>query len=206
MIKNIVEISIKEQNGQQLVSARELHKALDMKRRFSLWIEQYTKEGNKWDFEVDTHFTMGVLTSTPYNKYGGEQELDDMYLVVRMAKEISMLTDTQAGSLCRKYFLALEDECQILHLENSALKDEIIEHQRIELTIANDTVGILNDSERCGVDEKIILEKKYKRINSEVRKQLKNAKEKSKIFEIMCAELRNYIRRELNAKVPSELE
>ena len=54
-------ISIEVKGDQQLVSARDLHKSLGIKRKFSLWVTdnfKYFEDGS--DFE-------GVRVSTPYN-------------------------------------------------------------------------------------------------------------------------------------------
>lgn len=52
-------IKIQTKNDQQLVSARDLHKALEVKKRFSAWKEQNFK-----DFEEGVDF-MGVPEGTP---------------------------------------------------------------------------------------------------------------------------------------------
>lgn len=42
--KNVPSIRVEEKNGMQLVSARELYKKLELKKRFSAWVEQNFKE------------------------------------------------------------------------------------------------------------------------------------------------------------------
>lgn len=56
-MKELIKIQI--ENDQQLVSERDLHKALEVKTRFSLWVEQNFKM-----FEEGTDFT------TVATKYG----------------------------------------------------------------------------------------------------------------------------------------
>ena len=41
-MKNLIQIKV--ENDQQLVSARELYKGLDIKKRFSVWVSQNFKE------------------------------------------------------------------------------------------------------------------------------------------------------------------
>lgn len=101
-------IKIREENGQQLVSARELHKGLELKKRFSVWIEQYIKENNKYGFEKDLDFT-SVLTSTVVNN-GANRDLEDYALILDMAKHIAMLTGTDVGRKFRQYFIEKEKE------------------------------------------------------------------------------------------------
>ena len=68
-------INIKIKNDQQLVSARDLYRALEVKRRFSAWKEQNFK-----DFEEGADFT-SVLSGTVVNN-GAKRELDDYYVTI----------------------------------------------------------------------------------------------------------------------------
>lgn len=51
ILENVPAINIKDNNGQQLISARELHKKLNVTTRFSKWVEQ-----NFGDFIQDGGF------------------------------------------------------------------------------------------------------------------------------------------------------
>lgn len=98
-------IKVQSDNEKQLVSARELHKALNVKTRFSQWVEQNFKHFRKGiDFD-------GVVITTPFNpKYpdGKKQELQDYALSVEMAKHIAMMSGTQKGYEIRDYFIQVE--------------------------------------------------------------------------------------------------
>lgn len=96
-------IKIKTENDQQLVSARDLHKALELKRRFGDWVKQNFK-----DFEEGTDF-MGAPQSAPItNGNGRVQYLDDYYVTVDMAKELCMMSKTAKGKEVRQYFIQAE--------------------------------------------------------------------------------------------------
>lgn len=96
-------IKIKTENDQQLVSARDLHKALEVKKRFSAWKEQNFK-----DFEEGTDF-MGVPEGTPItNGNGRVQYLDDYAVTIDMAKELCMMSKTPKGKEVRQYFIQAE--------------------------------------------------------------------------------------------------
>ena len=83
-------IKVTVQNDQQLVSARELHKGLGIKRRFSAWWEQ-----NSAEFEENIDF-QPVLISTPREKRGSI-ELQDYALTIDMAKQLCLLSRTKKG-------------------------------------------------------------------------------------------------------------
>lgn len=86
---------------QPTVSARDLHDALGIKERFSLWFSRYAD-----CFEENTDFT-SVGKTTPVNN-GAKIVLTDYSITVDMAKHISMMTKTGKGKLIRQYFIDLE--------------------------------------------------------------------------------------------------
>jgi anti-repressor protein len=96
-------INIKVEDDQQLVSARDLYKALEVKKRFSAWKEQNFK-----DFEEGTDFT-GVPEGTPVKGGNGNvQYLDDYAVTLDMAKELCMMSKTAKGKEIRQYFIQVE--------------------------------------------------------------------------------------------------
>lgn len=131
-------INIKQgKNLEPLVSARDLYKALDLKRHFTDWIKQ----------NLLTNFVEGVdyeasLISEPYNlQYPDKvQQLKDYYLTLDTAKNIAMMSKTEKGKQVRAYFIQVEKQynnpdaiikramsllnarCKQLQLENNELK------------------------------------------------------------------------------------
>ncbi|CDR75464.1 phage antirepressor KilAC domain-containing protein [Lactobacillus delbrueckii subsp. bulgaricus] len=96
-------INIKVEDDQQLVSARDLYKVLEVKKRFSAWKEQNFK-----DFEEGTDFT-GVPEGTPVKGGNGNvQYLDDYAVTLDMAKELCMMSKTAKGKEIRQYFIQVE--------------------------------------------------------------------------------------------------
>lgn len=91
-------ITITEQNGNQAVSARELHTFLGIKRDFTNWCKQMFEYG----FEEDKDFTPILAKST------GGRPSADYALTIDTAKEISMLQRSEKGKQARKYFIECE--------------------------------------------------------------------------------------------------
>ena len=130
-------IKVTTKGDTQVVSARELYKGLEIKKRFSAWVSDNFK-----DFIEDIDFK-GVLISTPFNpKYpdGKQQELQDYAITISMAKELCMMSHTELGKEYRKYFLELERKWNdpqevvkrgyaILQNENARLK---LENQQMQ--------------------------------------------------------------------------
>lgn len=90
-----------KENGEIAVSARELYKALDIKKRFSAWAEINLKH-----FVENRDFT-SVLTSTVVNN-GAIRQLEDFALTLDVAKHIAMMSGTQKGYEFRNYFIDVE--------------------------------------------------------------------------------------------------
>ena len=86
---------------QPTVSARDLHGALGVSKRFSVWFEV-----NSQGFAENEDFT-SVLSSTVVNN-GALRELQDYKLSVDMAKHICLMSRTEKGKLIRQYFIDLE--------------------------------------------------------------------------------------------------
>ncbi|OQQ81624.1 phage antirepressor KilAC domain-containing protein [Ligilactobacillus salivarius] len=124
-------IKVTTKGDTQVVSARELYKGLEIKRRFSAWVSDNFK-----DFIEDVDFT-SVRKSTEVKNNGGIQirELQDYAITISMAKELCMMSHTELGKEYRKYFLELERKWNdpkevvkrgyaILQNENKQLKIE----------------------------------------------------------------------------------
>ncbi len=124
-------IQIKVENDQQLVSARDLHKGLGLKRKFTDWVKQNFK-----DFEEGIDYE-GSLISTPYNKKYPDklQTIQDYALTIDMAKQLCLMSRTEKGKQYRKYLIEVERKWNdpqevvkrgyaILQNENTQLKLE----------------------------------------------------------------------------------
>ncbi|MCT4142993.1 phage antirepressor KilAC domain-containing protein [Elizabethkingia anophelis] len=94
-------IKIQDNGGQSAVSARELHKFLEIETRFNDWIKRMFEYG----FTQDTDYQL--LLKNEYNLNGGRPETD-YALTLDCAKEISMLQRSEKGKQARKYFIDCE--------------------------------------------------------------------------------------------------
>lgn len=95
-------IKITEQNGVQAVSARELHKFLEVGKDFSNWIKDRI---NKYDFVEGIDFE--VFANSGENPNGG-RPLIEYALTLDTAKEIAMVEGNERGKQARRYFIEVE--------------------------------------------------------------------------------------------------
>ena len=135
-------IKVTEENGEQLVSARELYNFLEVTERFSNWFERQMQFG----FEENTDFTGCKFFNTQAN-----QELQDYILKIDMAKELAMLSKSEKGKLIRKYFVELEKAwnspekvmARALQIANKQIETykEQIEYQKPLVEFADKMLG-----------------------------------------------------------------
>lgn len=96
-------VKITEQNGNKSVSARELHKFLEVGTRFDKWILRMFEYG----FTQNTDYQCLVKNDQMPNG-GVKQVLDDYALTLDTAKEIAMIQRTPKGKQVRQYFIEVE--------------------------------------------------------------------------------------------------
>ena len=86
-------------NAVETVSARELHEFLGVTERFSSWMERQFQYG----FEENVDY----LGCKVFNTLA-KQEVQEYYLSLDCAKEISMIQKSDKGKQARKYFIECE--------------------------------------------------------------------------------------------------
>ena len=95
-------INITQNNGNNAVSARELHQFLEVDTKFSTWferrIEEYQFVENE-DFEVIPNFGKNPKGGRPLIEYT---------ISLDMAKELSMVEKNAKGKQARRYFIVME--------------------------------------------------------------------------------------------------
>lgn len=103
-MNKLINVTLNE-NQEPVVSGRQLHQVLGVKKRFSAWFEQYSDIFSKgYDFT-------GVPGGTPVRGGNGNiQYLDDYAISVDMAKHIAMMTKTAKGNEVRQYFIQVEKD------------------------------------------------------------------------------------------------
>lgn len=99
-------IRITEQNGKQLVSAKELHRFLEVKTNLVVWCKRMFEYG----FVENVDYT-AIKSENPVNQQVG---IVDYALILDCAKEISMIQRTEKGKIARTYFIEKEKELKQL--------------------------------------------------------------------------------------------
>lgn len=104
-------IKITEQNGQQAVSARELHAFLESKRDFSNWIKNRIE---KYGFIENQDFIL-LNNFGEQTGRGGHNKVE-YALTMDTAKELAMVEGNEKGKQARRYFIEIEKKAKKLAL------------------------------------------------------------------------------------------
>lgn len=172
MSNELVTIVTNEQ-GQKLVSGRELHSVLEIGRDFTTWIKRMIVYG----FEENVDYT--VFTQTGVNPKGGRPQVDYI-LTLDMAKHIAMVQRTEIGMRVRNYFLECEKQVIEVKRDSYMIEDPIkraerwIEEQkeRKQLMIENQKLEeevIHKDDIINGLTQNVTLADQRQRINRVIR-------------------------------------
>lgn len=103
-MNELINIKLNE-NNEPVVSARDLHKSLEISKRFSAWFEQNSK------LFIENEEFASVPKGTPVTGGNGNiQYLDDYVLTLDMAKQLAMMSRTDKGKEVRKYFIQVEKD------------------------------------------------------------------------------------------------
>lgn len=147
-------------NGDKLtLSARELHKELNIAGRFSRWFEQMSEYG----FEENVDFT-SVQNCTVVNN-GAMRELQDYQITLDMAKEIAMLQRNEKGKEIRRKLIELEKAwnspekvmARALDIAHKTIANLQIENEEMKpKALFADTVAASDSSILVGQEAKLI--------------------------------------------------
>lgn len=133
-MEELMKVQVK--NDRQLVSARDLHKGLGLKGRFSRWFKT-----NSELFTENEDFYK--CTSSTVVNNGAVRELDDYLLTIEMAKQLAMMARTEQSKLYREYFLDLERKWnspemvmhRALEFSNARIKQLKLENKNLSIQL-----------------------------------------------------------------------
>ena len=101
-MNELIKIEINE-NGEQLVSARELHKFLEIETQFSKWFKRMCEYG----FIENKDYI--AISQKRLTAQGNETTYMNYLMKISMAKELSMIQRNAKGKEAREYFIKCEE-------------------------------------------------------------------------------------------------
>lgn len=115
-------IKIEVKDGKQLVSARELHKGLQVTERFSSWFDRYVV---KYGFIENIDYVGCKVFNTL-----AKQTLQDYALSIDVAKHVSMIQRNELGMKFRTYFIECEKQLKQISIASYMISDPIERAQK----------------------------------------------------------------------------
>jgi len=144
------------------VNAREIHGYLEVKTKFTTWIQRAIE---KYDFEENVDF-MVSKNGKQKSGSGGHNQIN--YIVtLDMAKELSMLENNVKGKETRKYFINFEKQAK-----------KVITSQSSQIALLQETLNQLaiTDQRVTTSEEKLLKIESNMRIENWQQKKLEQAK------------------------------
>ena len=146
MEKELIKITTNE-DGQKLVSARELHEGLKVKSRFNDWMTNRIK---KYGFEENLDYTkILVQCKRGQNEY-------DFYITVDMAKELCMVENNELGRQFRKYFIEAEKQLKEIKKLDSYMIEDPIERAKRWIEEAEEKKYLMEDNIKKDEEIKVL--------------------------------------------------
>lgn len=118
-MNELIKITTNE-DGEQLISARELHEFLGNKRQFADWIKQRIEQYGFIENEDYSTFHKFVNRESSNLK----SKTTEYVITLDMAKELSMVENNEKGKQVRKYFINIEKNYknELLKIQNNAYR------------------------------------------------------------------------------------
>lgn len=180
----------KDEQGNSVVSGRELHEFLEVKTPYKDWFPRMVEYG----FTENVDFISLAQKCAKPN--GGRPKIDHA-LTLDMAKEISMIQRTEKGKQARQYFIAIEQ----------AFKEQYRLPQTPEEKLALTMEVTTRINKRLGkVEEKIIEIENKQEINSDQRYKLWVTRNRKAVEVLGGKESNAYQDKKLTRKVFRALE
>ena len=149
----------KDDNGNSVVSGRDLHEFLEVNTQYTKWFNRMAEYG----FTENVDFAVIVKNVYDEKVFGGVRKITDHAMTLDMAKEISMIQRTDKGKQARQYFIEVE----------KAYKEQYRLPQTPEEKLALTMEVTTRINKRLGkVEEKIIEIENKQEINSDQRYKL----------------------------------
>lgn len=173
-MNELIRIEINE-NNEQVVNSRELHKFLEVKTRYNDWINKRVK---KYGFIENIDFV--AITKKKVTAQGNTSEYTDHLLKINMAKELAMIENNEKGKVIRKYFIECENmwnSPEMILMKANQIQCRMIENYKKE--IENIKIELAYQKEIvAGVTEDIDIYQKQNILNRVVRHKKANFSER----------------------------
>ena len=130
-MNNLIKVNTNE-NGDVVVSGRELHEFLEIGTEYAKWFDRMKDYG----FIENIDFSVIVKIDNDDTAFGGVRKSTDHAIKLDMAKELAMIQRNEKGKQARQYFISIEKEYnspEKIMARALRIADETINNLRIKI-------------------------------------------------------------------------
>ena len=193
------------ENGEQLVSGRELHEFLEVGTEYKKWFSRMTEYG----FVENTDFTR-VTQKCPTP--GGVQNITDHAMTLDMAKEISMIQRTEKGKQARLYFIDVENQYKAIQKRLPNTREAIqqlllqgVEEVNQRVDIMEERLSNVEENAKLDTGDYNVISKRVKKRVYEVARAYGLNVKQSKLLSPLFKDINGGIKRIANVDARTQL-
>ena len=199
----LIKITTSE-NGEQLVSGRELHEFLEVKDNYTDWFKRMTTYG----FDENVDF---IGLSEKSDKLGGRPRVDHA-MTLDMAKEISMIQRTEKGKQARQYFIQVEKEYKEIQRKLPNTREAIqqlllqgVEEVNQRVDVMEERLSNVEENAKLDTGDYNVISKRVKKRVYEVARAYGLNVKQSKLLSPLFKDINGGIKRIANVDARTQL-
>ena len=192
------------ENGEQLVSGRELHEFLEVNEKYTQWFKRMVEYG----FTENVDF---IGLSEKSEKLGGRPRVDHA-MTLDMAKEISMIQRTEKGKQARQYFIDVENQYKAIQKRLPNTREAIqqlllqgVEEVNQRVDIMEERLSNVEENAKLDTGDYNVISKRVKKRVYEVARAYGLNVKQSKLLSPLFKDINGGIKRIANVDARTQL-
>ncbi|MCJ0600043.1 antA/AntB antirepressor family protein [Enterococcus cecorum] len=203
----LIKITTNE-NGEQLVSGRELHEFLEVGTQYTKWFDRMTEYG----FAENVDFAVIVKNDYDETAFGGTRKITDHAMTLDMAKEISMIQRTEKGKQARLYFIDVENQYKAIQKRLPNTREAIqqlllqgVEEVNQRVDIMEERLSNVEENAKLDTGDYNVISKRVKKRVYEVARAYGLNVKQSKLLSPLFKDINGGIKRIANVDARTQL-
>ena len=192
------------ENGEQLVSGRELHEFLEVNEKYTDWFKRMVEYG----FAENVDF---IGLSEKSEKLGGRPRMNHA-MTLNMAKEVSMIQRTEKGKQARLYFIDVENQYKAIQKRLPNTREAIqqlllqgVEEVNQRVDIMEERLSNVEENAKLDTGDYNVISKRVKKRVYEVARAYGLNVKQSKLLSPLFKDINGGIKRIANVDARTQL-
>lgn len=199
----LIKITTNE-NGEQLVSGRELHEFLEVNEKYTDWFKRMVEYG----FAENVDF---IGLSEKSEKLGGRPRTNHA-MTLNMAKEVSMIQRTEKGKQARLYFIDVENQYKAIQKRLPNTREAIqqlllqgVEEVNQRVDVMEERLSNVEENVKLDTGDYNVISKRVKKRVYEVARAYGLNVKQSKLLSPLFKDINGGIKRIANVDARTQL-